>query len=238
MMGADGYTATMLMRSLIVLLVMLNLGVALWQGFAAPAVPKPEPVTLPPGTPGLQVVGEAAPRAASPAAASPAPNSPATAAAPAPVIAGSGQCFAFGPVDSVPGAQALSGLAVGTPRHTPRPAEPAPRAWRVVSPPQADGVAAKALQQRLIAAGFTDQILLSQGEEAHTIALGRFGQRANAQRHQATLAEKGFPTQVQPADSVVEPSIAFELADGVTPDQVRHRLQLLRASPVDCAGLR
>ena len=92
--------------------------------------------------------------------------------------------------------------------------------------------------QRLIAAGFTDQILLSQGEEAHTIALGRFGQRANAQRHQATLAEKGFPTQVQPADSVMEPSIAFELAAGVTPDQVRHRLQLLRASPVDCASLR
>ena len=235
MVQAGRYTAAMLMRSLIVLLVMLNLGVALWQVFAAPALPVPRPVTLPAGTPGLQVVGETAARppttAQRDADAAPAPLA-------APVIAGSGQCVAFGPVGTTPTAQALSGLAVGTPRSTPRPAEPAPRAWRVVSPPQADAEAAKALQQRLIAAGFTDQILLSQGEEAHTIALGRFGQRANAERHQAALQAKGFATQVQPADTVVEPSIAFELAVGVTSDQVRHRLQLLRASPIDCATLR
>lgn len=231
----------MLMRSLLVLLVVLNLGVALWQAFAAPALPVIAPVRLPPGTPGLKIVGEpepaATPRpvpAAGAAAAQPVPQP----AAAADVITGSGQCVAFGPVGTTPTAQALSGLAVGTPRSSPRPAEPAPRAWRVVSQPQADAEAAKALQQRLIAAGFTDQILLSQGEEAHTIALGRFGQRANAERHQAALQEKGFATQVQPADTVVEPSIAFELAAGVTSDQVRHRLQLLRASPIDCATLR
>lgn len=224
------------MRSLIVLLVVLNLGVALWQLLAAPPVAAPAPVTLPAGTPPLVLADAPAQPNATPAAGGTA--APAAVPPAAPSAAGSGQCHAFGPVATMPASQDLLGLAVGAVQRTEHPETPAPSAWRVVAPPQATLDDARALQQRLIAAGFTDQILVAQGEEAHTIALGRFGQRANAERHRQALAEQGFTAQVQPADTVIEPSVAFELAQGVSTDAVRHRLQLLRSQPVDCAQVR
>lgn len=214
----------MMSRSLIVLLVTLNVGVALWwmlQG--APATPTP-PLTLPGGVPGLRLQTEADVGA-----------KPVAAAHPVFQPVGSGLCYAFGPLLENADPPDVQKFAVGVPRLTPRPAEPMPKAWRVVMPPTAEPVAQT--QQRLIAAGFTDLLPVTKGEESGTIALGRFGSREAAIRHQTALAEKGFPAQVQPADGSVQPSVTFQLLQGANADQVRVELQVLRAEPVDCVSL-
>ena len=218
----------MITRSLIVLLVALNLGVALWWGLQRPPPPYVPPA-LPADTPTLRLYSESL----SPSDAPASETAPAAAAA----NAGSGQCYAFGPLDEGFDAAAVARFAASAPVRTPRPEQPRTRAWRVVMPPAADAAAVSETQQKLIAAGFTDLLPISKGEEAWTIALGRFATREAAQRHQAALAAKGFQAQVQPTDAPLLPSIAFELAQTATPDHVRAQLQLLRAETVDCAAL-
>lgn len=216
----------MLIRALIVLLVVLNLGVAAWWITQPPAAPPPA-VGMPAGVPRLQLMKEAAaaatpspavtPVAASldpaaiaaapapaPAAAAevdPTPAAPATAAvvpAPAPTLAPA-QCFSLGPYADAPAATAAA-LRVGKLatrlRNEQRPGRSA-SAYTVSLPPAADRQAAQAIAQRIDAAGFDDFLVIGSGEQANGIALGRYGSREAAQRRQAALQAKGFAAQVQ-----------------------------------------
>lgn len=262
----------MLSRALIVLLIVLNLGVATWWLWRQASTPAPQdgridgaPLLLLPSeyyarvseserpavnaeTPGDAGQGadvapvdnpvevEPATTAVEPVAApaaQPPPSQPSQA-----VVDAEAQCFVFGP-GATPGMrERAAAFAVGPVRYRPLP-DPAPaaRGWRVVMPAQADLEQARAMQQRLREAGFTDQVLVRTPAEANSIALGLFGTRQAAERHQQALVAAGFQAQIHPANNDIRPALALQLRAGVDVDSVRHRLQVLRAQPLDCAEL-
>lgn len=191
----------MLTRALIVLLLVLNLGVAAWWALRpAPAAPAPAP--HPVGVPRLQLASERT--AASPTApqrALPADNVVAAlaAAAAASVVPDSAACFRIGPFAD---AQAAGALRTRLPAEATavqlRSEAPRSGNWSVAMPPQADHAAAQALAQRLDAAGFKDYYVIASGPATNGVALGRFGGEDAARRHQAALQAAGFQAQVQP----------------------------------------
>lgn len=186
----------MLMRALIVLLLVLNAGVAAWW-WLAPEPDRAPPPSHPAGVPRLQLLSEAAPAPVRPTAAvaaavpGAAPLSPETAQVAV-------QCVRLGPFADAAAAEAArvrlpQGLLAARVH-----AQAATRgAWNVVMPPQADPAAAQALAQRIDAAGFKDYYLIRDGADANGIALGRFGSADAAQRHVASLQAAGFPAQVR-----------------------------------------
>jgi len=219
----------MLARSLIVLLVVLNVGVALWWLARGDAAPVPVEAALPDGVARLQLVGEAgATPSSTPASASPSvtagdePPASETAAddasapSPEPVVDASPepasgetgpavaalQCYALGPfTDAGKLAAAQRALQPRVARLHVREAPSTARAdWRVWLPPQPDRAAAQALVERIVAAGFSDYYIVASGEQANSVALGLYGSEASARRRQSALHAAGF-TEVQ-ADAV------------------------------------
>lgn len=212
----------MLIRALIVLLLMLNLGVAAWWYWSSPAVPS-APV-MPADVARLQLVRERDARSADPrgpdtrrtgaVAATSAPSLPAdskvvlgastaagaasaSAATPAPATP---RCHAFGPFtgeDELVLAQgALKPLVqiLAVRRVPPR----AGRGWRVHLPPLATAEEATAAAGRIAAAGFRDYFIVREGAEANSVALGRFGTETAARRHADALNAAGFPARAEP----------------------------------------
>lgn len=196
----------MLTRALIVLLLVLNLGVAAWW-WLAPKPAAPAAPVHPQGVPRLQLLSEAtrvAPRQAVPAATAPAPApaagpaQPPLPASPEPVATVGTQCVRLGPFADAAAAQsAIARLPAGVLASRVHSQAARRGAWNVVMPPQADVAAAQALAQRIDAAGFKDYYVIRNGEGANGIALGRFGSSEAAQRHQASLQAAGFGAQVQ-----------------------------------------
>jgi hypothetical protein len=107
-------------------------------------------------------------------------------------------CLRFGPfADAGARQSALTRLqqAGVTPRPFDSPARDV-RGWKVYLPPQATREAAVAVAEKIKAAGISDLFVMTQGEETNSIALGRFGSEAAAQRRQAELVGKGFAARV------------------------------------------
>ena len=202
----------MLTRALIVLLLVLNLGVAAWWWLAPVPVAEATP-SHPAGVPRLQLVSEAAHRAppgAGAAEAAPATQAPAAGAVtpvpatpkpamPEAATAVATRCVRLGPfADAAAAEAARARLPAGVLASRVQSQAGAARgAWNVVMPPQADAAAAQALAQRIDAAGFKDYYVIRNGAGANGIALGRFGSESSAQRHQAALQAAGFAAQVQ-----------------------------------------
>ncbi len=193
----------MIARMLLVLLVVMNLGVAAWWALHRPA-PPPAAAPLDASVPTLALIrgsGEApAANAALPAAeAASTPAAPAAAAIPAATPAAM-VCASFGPFADEAGVQAARGrLAMPGVQASVRSAGGANvRGYNVIMPPQANRETALAMVERLRAAGFNDLLLRNDGEAANSIALGRFGAEENARRHQDALQAKGFAVQVVP----------------------------------------
>lgn len=232
----------MLTRALIVLLVVLNLGVAAWW------IWRPEPAAraleddLPTGIARLRLLQEAetgpagARRVEPPrddaagSAAVPETTAPAMAQEPVPApppdtappvtdpsgalasaaetppvtepAAGApppARCYRIGPYpDELARTAALPALRpyAGTMRSSETRAA-AGRGWRVIVPPAADADAAKAMAERIRAAGFTDYFVVGEGADANAIALGRFSSEDRARQHAATLAAAGFPARAE-----------------------------------------
>lgn len=185
----------MLPRALIVLLLVLNLGVATWWAMRQP--PPPPMPAPPPGVARLQLLSEAPPQAmARPASAPPAMATPAaTGKASAPM-----QCFSFGPyADAATVAAARARLQPLAVRIATRgQSAAATRGWRVQMPPLASPEAAQAMAQRITAAGFSDFLVVHDGAEANAIALGRYGGEDSARRRAAALVAAGFEARVEP----------------------------------------
>lgn len=218
----------MLLRALIVLLVVVNLGVAAWWATRAPP-PAPAAPVAPAGVPRLQLLREV-PRPARPA---PAPaTTPAVPAAPA-------QCFRFGPyatpaalrrayarvlpqVLSADSREEASGTASG---------------WRVYMPPLPSRAEAQAIVDRLTAAGIDDLMLVPDGAEANAIALGRYSSEAGARRRQATLAAAGFTAQVASLGVATEGWIQVGAAAGFDAARTARDIGAPTHEPVDCATL-
>lgn len=201
----------MLTRALIVLLLVLNLGVAAWW-WLAPAPSAETASAHPDGVPRLQLLSEAPRRAPPPAVAeappatdTPAPATEAEAPAPAetaavpeaPLVAT--RCVRLGPfADAAAAEAARARLPAGVlASRVQSQAGTARGAWNVAMPPQADAATAQALAQRIDAAGFKDYYVIRTGVAANGVALGRFGSPEAAQRHQAALQAAGFAAQVQ-----------------------------------------
>src|SRR5690606_13210668 len=162
----------MLIRATIVLLAVLNLGVAAWWLWR-PA-PVPPAVEQPPGVPRLVLLEEIVPAAAPPAAATPARTAlrPAASAADAAAADAAGNDAAADDAASAAAQLRAPGPAPATPDTTDDDGAPAAplageprcedaggpggaRGWRVYLPPAPDLASAEATAARIAAAGFS-----------------------------------------------------------------------------------
>lgn len=219
------------MRALIVLLVILNVGVAAWWlGRNEPVTPS-APAT-PIGVATLELVTP--PAATAPAAA---PAAPVNTELPA-----NAACFRAGPfVDR--GAAERSAIPLGARALRARARElPAAGAsgYRVLLPPSSNREQAQALAQRVGAAGFSDYLVVNDGDEANSVALGRYRSRDAALRRQDELIAAGFDAQVRASGRGVTSQFWLELAAPAQTQaaELRGLVGSAELAALDCAGLR
>lgn len=235
----------MLLRATVVLLVILNFGVAAW--WALRGEPGDPAALADAGPSTLQLVGEPAVPGAGVSAPvgsgsvesdpneAPAGTDDATvdtalrAADPA-------QCVALGPfADAATRDAALAQLSPVAVQVAARDVGETPRGWRVWMAPLADRAAADAMVVRLLAAGFNDYYVIADGAEAHGIALGRFGSEPAAQARAQALRDAGFEAAAAPLGSMLTRHwIDATLAEGDTGDALRSRVGAARVETRDC----
>lgn len=219
----------MLIRALIVLLAVLNLGAAAWWLTRPAPAPEPEPV-LPSGVARLQLVEDAVPPRA---AAAP------TSAAPSATVA---TCFSLGPYTSQAAAlqaQAATSRQLSSARLREIPGASA-SGYQVVIPPAASLEDAQATAARIGAAGFDDFLVVRQGEQANGIALGRYRSREAAERRLSQLQAAGFGVQLQ-AVGRAGPSLWWldaGVVEGVDPAVLARTASSAAPQPLECAALR
>ncbi len=220
----------MLIRALIVLLVVLNLGVAAWW-FARPAPPPPPLPELPAGIPRLQLVD--APEAAV------APEAPVAVAV---AVAEPAACFSLGPFASESALkQAQAALAGKALRMQAREIPGASSGgYQVVMPPAPTREDAQALAARIGAAGFDDFLVISQGELVNGIALGRYRTREAAERRLAQMQAAGFAARMQPVGRSAPSQWWLDagVAAGADAEALARAASAGAPVPLECAALR
>lgn len=226
------------MRALILLLVVLNLGVAAWWAWhpADRVVEAPEPAS---GIARLQLLSERGdrPSAAAPDVAEAAEPAP----APAPTPATAATCLRVGPFTDAAAAQvavtALQPVATGL-RARERSVGTG-RGWNVGIAPQADRAAADALAERLRAAGFSDLVIVGEGDGANGIALGRFSNEERARKHEADLKAAGFAAVATPVgEARVEHWVEGRLGADATLADARRRAGAVPLQASECPAAR
>lgn len=232
----------MTLRASLVLLVVLNLGVALWWGLRPDAPPAPAE-EAPSGIARLQLLSERpGPRPAAPAVAT-SPEAAATPVTPSATPAATAapeRCFSAGPfADSTALEAARAALAPMASRLRSREIrENGGRGWRVYLPAAADRASADASAQRLRAAGFNDLVVVGDGAEANSVALGRFSTEARARAHATALNAAGFAAR---AEALGETRSRFWLdlvaGPGFDQNQAR-RAAGMAVRATDCATVR
>lgn len=226
----------MLLRAAIVFLLVLNIGIAAWWLSGGNTAPGPVAAPMPANVPGLRLVSEIP--APKPIAA-PAPDLMAA----APVVqapdqpAGNAQCLRFGPFSDGPARDAarsaLSSAGIAAvPRDT---AARSGRGWKVHVPSLASREEAKAMGERIKAAGISDWYVMNGGGDANSIALGRYGSEEAARRREAELKAKGIPALAEPlGDTTAQAWLDARLPAAAN----RAALAAIAPSkPVDCASL-
>ncbi|NOT88616.1 MAG: hypothetical protein HOP03_10570 [Lysobacter sp.] len=233
----------MSLRALIVLLVVINLGITAWwlsRPDAAPTVIEDASS----GIARLRLVSERpGPRPA------PAPVAEATAVPPeakaaedaAPPPTTPERCISLGPfADTAALATAQTALRPGALRLRTRETQAGgERGWRVYLPAAADRAAANANADKLKAAGFSDLLVVGDGAEANSIALGRFSGEARAQQHAAALRAAGFEAK---AEALGEARTARWIDVALKADTdlaaARRSSGAAQSRTIDCAGVR
>lgn len=238
-------------RALIVILVVLNLGIAAWWALRKDP-PVPEPAPVPAGVAGLELLpgsaGISAEQAAAPALPAPEPTAAATPAAapatstPAAPAAAAPRCLSLGTfADRAAAEAAQQRMGTGIERARVREvADAGAGSYRVLLPSGGDREAARALAARIAAAGFGDYYILAQGEQANTIALGQYRNREGAERRQAALVAAGFPAQLVASggNTTAQWWLDVHLAADAQPAAIRRQSGAGRQQPLDCALLR
>lgn len=248
----------MVIRFLIVVLAILNVGVALWWMTPRPAA-LPSPPRTEAGvaslellqTPAIEPAAGVAPVASQTVAETAATAGvapPATAApvapdsAPAPVAAAPAQCLSLGPFAAP--AEAQSVLArLGGVAERPRLREVPGKAasgYRVLIPAAATREEAQATVRRIVEAGFSDYFIIAQGDDANAVALGQYRNREGAERRRASLSAAGFPAQLV-ANGTETPGswwIDAAVATGSSPAVLAQRSGAAQQQSLDCARLR
>ena len=251
------------LRALIVLLAVMNLGVALW--WAARPTPEPPPLPeLPADVPRLLLASEAEPDvleaaalgaagvfdSQSPSAEAVVDGMPAgeddgaannaradadnSQASDAPGLA----CFRLGPWQQEEQlAAARSVLQPRVQRILRREVPVDPSGWRVMLPPLAGRDQAQAMVTRLEEAGFNDHFIVGQGDNANAIALGRFTAEDRARRHQAALGAAGFEVSVEPLGGG-DPGLWLDVAAvQLDAESARAAAQAGQATEINCGPL-
>lgn len=217
----------MILRSIVVLLVCLNLGVGLWW------LVRPAPVVVPPpalenGTGSLVLLGEAElppPSDASEIGAVPVPL-PET-----PV------CHSLGPFATPAELRVAMNVltpAVGRIQFREVPATQL-RGYRVYLPAAGSREAALATARQLAARGVRDYYVVTAGDQENTVSLGLFRDLANAEKRRDEISGQGFQAVLEPRteeaaqwwiDYAAEPGFDWR---GILPDRSD-----IDARPVDC----
>lgn len=237
-MGENG---RMNLRALIVLLAVLNLGVAAWWLFRPDTAPVAAE-TAPSGIARLQLLSERPTKPSASTAKTPPPEpEKASATAETEPPAAPERCFRFGPfadADALAAAQAA--LRPGALRLRSRETrEDDGRGWRVFLPAAADRAAADAAADKLKAAGFTDLLVVGDGAEANSIALGRFSNEARAQQHAEALRAAGFEARAAPVgEARTERWVDLAAAAGFDVAAARRTSGAAQSRGIDCAGVR
>ena len=236
----------MLARALIVLLVVLNVGVAAWwatRGDATPAaavapIERGERLLL------LRELPRQAIAKPSPPAAQPLPPSAVAAEQVDPAVAADTspeRCFSVGPfADAADGEVARKRLQPRATRLQVRAVAPVQaRDWRVWLPPLADRTAAQAMATRISAAGFDDYFIVAAGDEANSISLGRYRSEESARRRETALHAGGFPEARAEALGAEPPRSTWIDIAVATPLDANEAKALgaARIEPVACASV-
>lgn len=225
----------MLARALFVLLIVLNAGAAAWW-IAHDRPAPPGEIPPPPGVARLQLLSE---RAAAPAASAPASTpAPATTATPAAT-----QCFALGPFATRESAQAAQARVQPLVQHVgvrTQAAQASARGWRVFLPAFATMEEAEATAIRITAAGFNDLLVVRDGADARSVALGRYRNEEGARSRAQSLSAAGFAAQVEPIDGQPEGPVWLEVrADAaVAPARAQAVAGAGQHRELDCAAVR
>lgn len=209
----------MLMRALLVLLLVLNAGVAAWWAVHASA-PAATSLPLPSDVPTLELVDAANARVAARSSAAPSTL----------------RCWRYGPFTNTTAFDAARRAIVSQVAWTATAEQIAgtPRAWRVVLP-QPDRATATATAARIGAAGFSDFLILPEGgPDANTIALGRYRGETSAHEREAALNRAGFAARAEPVGG----RVVQWLDVAATPTFDPHSAALgLTGASIDCAGV-
>ncbi|HVJ38224.1 MAG TPA: SPOR domain-containing protein [Stenotrophomonas sp.] len=238
----------MSIRALIVVLAILNAGVALWWAARPAASPPPPPTATATGVAPLQLLLTPPPAAATaPAAASPAPPAvaaatppPASAAAAPPAktlaTAAGERCLSFGPYADQAAAESARSAA-GNVLQVARVREvPEASSFRVMLNGVGDRAAAQALVARIKASGLSDYYIVG-NETRYDIALGQYRNVEGAERRQAELAAAGFQAEVMPSGA--GKGSRWWLDARTQADSAALRaLQAPQQRSLDCAALR
>lgn len=231
----------MLIRAVMVLLVVLNLGTAAWW-LSRPPAPAPVPPAQRAGVPRLKLLSEVAkPVTTAPVApvvAEVAPPAPAVTTEPVKLPV----CFSLGPfADRAAADAAIAKLAAQVTRAVPREAPGrAATGYSVSMAPAADRAAAQAIAQRIGAAGFDDFLIVNTGEQANSIALGRYGSRESAERRQSALKAAGFDARIEAlgAEGTAQWWLDASAPTGTAASQLRGIAGAAQSRSLDCARLR
>jgi hypothetical protein len=239
-------------RALIVLLLILNLGVALWW-MTRVDTPPARVVDLPKGAEPLQLLAEAAAPAIGPVQA-PTPTRAATRAPTRPPIAATATppaatgdaaaamaCRSFGPFDDAAAAQqAQSRLRPLVQSLATRQVQSVARGWQVRMRALPDRDAAAATATRLTAGGFRDHYLMPADADGRVdIALGRFGSEPAARRHQQALVAAGFAAIAEPLGDPASARHWIDVAAPVAADLavLQRASGAARSEAVECGTL-
>jgi len=213
----------MLIRALIVLLLVLNLGVALWW-VARPSTPVAAPVEPASDVARLQLVSEV--------------RQDNAVAPPAAVAVAIERCVSFGPfADAAQAAEAQAKLQPQVVELQPRRAyDGIARSWKVFLPAAASIEAAEAAATKVDEAGFKDYFVVREGEDARSVALGLYRNEATARERVATLAASGFEAEMAPLGAgPARHWLDVGAAAGFDPAAAQALTAAERIETIDCA---
>jgi hypothetical protein len=184
-----------MLRAVLVLLVCMNLGVALWWGLHRDPQWRPLPATER-GIAGLTLLRETE--------GSPLPAAAELDAAPEP-LEGMSQCLSLGPFETPADLRSAMGRLmplVGRIQFRELPATVL-RGYRVYLPAAPDRAQALASARALAARGLRDYYVVTAGDQQNTVSLGLFRALDNARQRQAEVAALGYAAVVEPRTEAV-----------------------------------
>lgn len=177
-----------MLRALLLLLVVMNLGVGAWWALHRPPAPVPLPA-VEAGVPPLRLLREGPPVAIAPTAVPPAAED----------LGEQPVCLSVGPLATPEELRRV--MAALTPRvvhiQFRETASARLRGYRVYLPAAGSRAQALATARSLAARGVRDYYVVTAGDQQDTVSLGIFRERANAEARQRQIAVLGYQARIE-----------------------------------------